>query len=711
MLLLATGQASQAFNGFRKSLPGGPDTASIQTGLRIDVDAYWFASGGYRPIRVAIDAAAAKETDRVIEITCRSVNRLVSKDRESLVVGQSIVLPAGQTRVAAVVRMPGYQVNDLLWWDVVVDGTRDPLLSLARGQQVMLSDGSEKPADLRQLKLSQTSAAGNQKRLSRRSTVRQYSDLGGLLVDDATAPGSTEWLDYSATDVVRIDEDRLARLAETRPETLRAVRRWCLAGGMIWVEQVRNSRESLNTLAELLELGAWDFDLDAPVGVALKPIPEAAGWRHESLMKKAATAGDLAKELVEQTQRGGVGAALDVALDGASGGPDSRGWFAVHSAGLGRVYAFPQRGFDRPARLTDRVVANAVNRWSERAWSPRHGIEPDVASPDFANLLIPGVGFAPVGEFQVLITLFVLGIGPLNYWLLHRAQRLDMFVVTTPLAALAVTGALFVYATLSDGFGVRVRARSITVLNQAAGEAVSWARMCHFAGLGSRSDFTMPEDAMVFPIRVGWESAVARKQDRTRELQWDETQRLVSGWLPARTSVQHLVVRAGEFDRRLRFSKPADDRLEARNELGAELTLLLARDRDGDWWDAQAVQDGAVTTLEPSEKLEAVAALRELALDNLPEPPIGAGRAIEDALERLGARSDVRAIEDRLSTVSLAANLMNNAISRVAGLEGGEALNLPPGSFVAISKETVAAPLGFDEVTEAGSFHVTVGSW
>ena len=113
-------------------------------------------------------------------------------------------------------------------------------------------------------------------------------------------------------------------------------------------------------------------------------------------------------------------------------------------------------------------------------WDSRHGLTPDSANVEFAKLLVPGVGLAPVTEFRVLITLFVLLIGPINYWLLKRAKRLHLMVLTVPAAALVTTLALFGYAILADGFDTRVRAQSFTTLDQRTGEAACWARLSYY---------------------------------------------------------------------------------------------------------------------------------------------------------------------------------------------------------------------------------------
>ena len=113
----------------------------------------------------------------------------------------------------------------------------------------------------------------------------------------------------------------------------------------------------------------------------------------------------------------------------------------------------------------------------------RHGLSLQRENPDFWNFLIPGVGMAPVTQFCVLISVFVIAIGPVNYWVLRRRRKLHLLLLTIPASAAVVTGLLFGYALLADGLGVRVRARSVTNIDQRSDRAICWTRLSYFAGL------------------------------------------------------------------------------------------------------------------------------------------------------------------------------------------------------------------------------------
>ena len=105
---------------------------------------------------------------------------------------------------------------------------------------------------------------------------------------------------------------------------------------------------------------------------------------------------------------------------------------------------------------------------------------------------MPGIGLTPVGSFLVLIALFVVLIGPVNYYLLRRWRRLYLLLVTVPAGAALRDAALFAYALICDGLGVRVRVRGLIEIDQRVGRTVSWSRQSYYAGLAPSQGLASP---------------------------------------------------------------------------------------------------------------------------------------------------------------------------------------------------------------------------
>ena len=376
---------------------------------------------------------------------------------------------------------------------------------------------------------------------------------------------------------------------------------------------------------------------------------------------------------------------------------DSRNWFAAGAYGMGTVALFrdPYSGLgpDEALRVLERSqLAKRI------AWSNRHGNNPGRGNPEFNNFLIPDVGVAPVFEFQMLMSLFVIGIGPVNYWLLKRRGQLPLLLVTVPAAALATSLALFAYGFLSEGVGTRVRARSFTKLNQRSGEAVCWARLSYYAGFAPGEGMRVPADTAVYPILPSSQSRY--RFEPPRELLWGATsaklpQHLSRGWLAARTPTQYQTITARPTTKRIDFQQTADG-LVAANRLGVDLIALAVQDEAGNFYLAEQLASGDAATLSPSNKVRSIMAIRTLLAAHEPEFPAGAEMASRPRYSR-GYNREL-----------LSQNLMETELSAITSpvIEGWGRRG-----YVAITSAGIELELGLDSAVEKDSCHVIRGSW
>lgn len=737
---------STAFEGMRfeapPPLPGKPDQFSPTTGVRVEVDTRWFGSGGgYLPARVRVEARNPSITERRIGVTLTlSASRgrwSQGIERSSNSVRYELVLPANETAAEKTVLCLVPTGWDSIGQTVEVNDRPDTGLELATRLRMRNPQSGNNSEALRVLRpVMPSDSDRRQSDASFGTSARSW-----MVLAETTSESFDDWLAYSAVDVIRFNLEELTTLAEDRPERLTAIRRWLVAGGTLWVEKVEAGSDepmeerTLGEIDKLLGLEGWRFvasesEKNPPIAKAsdepsdkedeLLADEDKAARRSRFVSCGTATPWKYlqAKEASESVVRQAAELLLgNNRLVTLGAGSNSQRWYALRDAGFGRVYAFRKLATRAPKGLSPEVGELTRQSFRERDWTQRHGLELGGKSLAFSNLLIPGVGVAPVGEFQVLITLFVLAIGPLNYWLLWRRQQLQLLVVTAPLGALVVTLGLFAYAAVADGFGVKARARSVTLLDQTSGEAASWSRVTHYAATPPSEPPTFDRDTAIYPITPALEAAIG-STDQNRLIQWTSNQpeagvnsrgqRLVSGWMPTRTTVQHLIVRSRSTDARLVFADEKDP-IAVENRLGAAIDLLLVRDTEGDWHRAEGVAIGGKAELTAATRSDLVSDYRLMVVENEPEFPIGAGKAIEQTLQRLGATSRRR--NNRLESIEIDGNLANERLRDLSGLAGGEPLNLPPRSYVAVTSMAVETPLGWDEVDESGSFHVTVGRW
>jgi hypothetical protein len=307
------------------------------------------------------------------------------------------------------------------------------------------------------------------------------------------------------------------------------------------------------------------------------------------------------------------------------------------------------------------------------------------------------VGIAPVTEFQFLITCFVITIGPLNYWLLKRHGRLPLLLVTVPLIAVGVTLLLFAYGLIADGLGVQVRARSYTWLDQPAGESVSWTRACYYAGMAPADGMEFSRDTAIYPLTPSWarNAHLARRSaGQQRELLWDKTQHLTSGWLPSRMPSQYVLVAAGRTARRIELH-PTADGWRVVNQLGTHVQTLVVVDRAGQAYWSEDLAPQKESPLQPVKLSSATQKLRGLFSPNDLQFPPG---SMENFTSYFGPLLSTNLMESHLQGIVTPGSV--TSMTRQG---------LTPGTYVAIT--STGPPVGLAGATEVASFHVIQGSW
>ena len=117
------------------------------------------------------------------------------------------------------------------------------------------------------------------------------------------------------------------------------------------------------------------------------------------------------------------------------------------------------------------------------------------------RLPIPGVGGIPARAYLLILVVFSLLIGPANYWFLWRRRQHVLFVLTAPLISAAFILLLAGYVVAGEGLGVRGRAMTLTLLDQARKQAATRASMSLYAaGMTPAGGLRFARDVAVYPI-------------------------------------------------------------------------------------------------------------------------------------------------------------------------------------------------------------------
>lgn len=739
--------------------PGEAGARHVATGagLMLTLDNRWLMGAGYRPVRITLAPTAPVNADRRITLRYEAAPAW-SGQKPSVRVGTQVELPAGTVPVSTTLAVP--QASQLQQYRLtVIEGGRVlKALSLPANRGWFTDAGNahaaEQPApyllavadapvefDAAQRAFLQFSSVEERLMYWENVTLDQLeglqasSYLRGLWAQPEALPSRA--IDYASVDVICLSWSQLQRLIEDRPQVWSAIRDWTAAGGNLVVyglDATWAELPALETHLQLTTAGTGDDGSksapDVPPGWQ-KPDGAAFG------MSDSIDAWPLEQEFEPGTATQGMvvppaGVAIERAEEEVA--DDASGLEAIKVEEIRDRLVGPKPAKPvGPPFLTRRCMMGMVvvsssgdlfcespyywgwilntlgeTRWN---WTDRHGLTRAGENPDFFEFLIHGVGTVPATAFRVLITLFVLAIGPLNYFLLYRWRRLHLLVFTVPGCALLVTLGLFGYAIFDDGLSTRVRARSYSIIDQRTGRAARWARLSYYAGMAPRRGLAFSERTVVLPLEFqagDWYD----ERTRLREVYWRKDsprQWLPEGWIQARMPMQLLTVSTERTERRLEIDEPGADQetLGVRNALGAPIEQLVVRDHQGRMYRTENLAVGASAELERVEDAKALGPLRELMLENRPAVPVGFDQRGLAGSGRWGYVST----PTPTGPASAQKSLLEQALLPLSVPEAEEATALARGQYIAVTPVSPGVELGIDVDREEGSIHVVRGEW
>jgi hypothetical protein len=189
------------------------------------------------------------------------------------------------------------------------------------------------------------------------------------------------------------------------------------------------------------------------------------------------------------------------------------------------------------------------------------------------RLRMAGIGDVHTRGYLTLLMVFALLIGPVNYVFLRNRGLQWLIVLTAPVIATVFLVLLAFYVVVGEGFGVHVRAATLTVLDQERQEAVTRA------------------DVSLYPagrtpgggLRFSSETAVLAFNPPERgdvHVDLADGQRFDDGFVRARTPLNFETIEWRQARERLTFSRESGA-LKVSNGLGSTVTHLFVRSESG----------------------------------------------------------------------------------------------------------------------------------
>jgi hypothetical protein len=628
--------------GPRLAFASGEERTTVGDDLLIRTDTRWAggALGGYLPVRVEIANHAPART-LVLEVTPADRSQGATVKR---VVG---VDKEATLRLTLSIPLTAFRQGLLRVYD-----QRRELQSHARVISAAFMDAGSPPAMLvvssRPVDCSDyiRAANGTPEVARSRARTRAIPNAEASALAEVVQPDSLpdSWIDYSGLDFVAISRDELANL---KPAARSAILKWVDCGGNLIVSEAGKTSKEVERLERLLEV----------------PVRAEAG--------------------AKWTQ-------VD---DRRTPSP-----FATRQRMLGLVCAFPEQLPDSPIGWSVFLQRLGEPRVS---WMQRHGVSPDLGTEEFYNFMNPGIRGVPVYGFMVLITVFAVMIGPVNYFYLQRKRLLWLLLVTVPATALVTSVLLVGYSVASHGFSIRSRIRSLTVLDQKSQQAVTVTRLALFAGVAPSRGMQFSPETAVYPVFPSTAEPGAFTVD------WSQTQALTSGWLLSRTRTQFLTVRHAEQPERVEITPGQAGGLAIKNGLPWEFEAVLVADESGRLLSARNVLPNAAVPLanaSETNRLEFVGLLGR----NRPEPPDNFTTPVLNPMSVRHLRRPFN-VMGGLAEAHFDSNLMERLIQTWSKDLTANPTCLAPRSYLAVLRQNPGVETGVGRTTEQAGYHLLLG--
>ncbi|MEX1232561.1 MAG: hypothetical protein WEB58_20115 [Planctomycetaceae bacterium] len=507
----------------------GSETSSRGDDFELNVDSRWTGCeyGGYLPLRMRIVNHGVTRNVRIV-MTSEDYNQNLAVEREVSAPQNAVV------RTTLSVPMVGGGT----YATIKVFGPEGEIKALRQSVTMPRTTGLQ---DFSPALLAVSSAPVDftpwrecmYRFLSTSGTHTSYGHYGsyttiGEINNQEVVPASSlpdNWIDYTGLDVVCVSMDDFASLSN---EQRGAIRKWVHSGGNLFLTGVGkwddNRAQAERLLESNLVLNASPDWTPAELGTresiqsGLRPVAQIE-------LERAASMG----RGMPMTGAGPAGGAAPVAASPEYKWSTEGGVFRSRRLMLGTVYAFQDDPF--PGSDAD---------WSwwrshypnEEAWIQRQGFSSRQGNEEFLDFLIPGIQRFPVTAFIVLITLFSVVIGPVNYFYFLRKKQLAIIVITIPAIAFLTSVSLFSFSALSHGFSIKSRMRSMTLVDQRAQTAITFSRNSLYAGFAPSEGLAFRPDTAVYPL---WNVGQAFQNGR---IDMTDGQRFYSGWFPSRTRTQ-----------------------------------------------------------------------------------------------------------------------------------------------------------------------------
>lgn len=320
----------------------------------------------------------------------------------------------------------------------------------------------------------------------------------------------------------------------------------------------------------------------------------------------------------------------------------------------------------------------------------------------FYRNLISSVGKPPIWTFCFIVTIFGAILGPGLLYVTARIGRRSLMILLVPALSLVATICIILYGVFHEGFSSYNRITSVQFVDSQSGNGFAWSRQNFFNSLTPKDGLVFDRDTFVRAV----ESSAGRSQPSSprENVSYFITrgeQEVWNQWVKPRQQQQLLIghpLRGQSLP--IAAEVNSDKRLELTNLSDDQILLAVIRSRSGDYYLAEDVAGGASRALEPIDKSSVSAGVAKRMVDLRPESP----PELRQSSSLLGFRSR------GLSRVSNTQNV-DEVINRVFQIYLSDKLAIPEGRVCLVTRNSgaIRSPIQATASSENEDLNVLIG--
>ncbi|MEM1008971.1 MAG: hypothetical protein AAGJ35_08180, partial [Myxococcota bacterium] len=222
------------------------------------------------------------------------------------------------------------------------------------------------------------------------------------------------------------------------------------------------------------------------------------------------------------------------------------------------------------------AYANSVNKANQRL-------------PVTENLSVP------IRSFFLLILLFCILAGPLNFWVASKRKQRIAILWTVPLLALITSMGIFLYAMWSEGWSGYERSKVFALLDQGHQRALVFGWHGFYAPWP-------PRDGLHYDRATLLQPQFEFTRERQSSMRWDRDQHLQPGWILSRIPLHFRLKKTETRRERMLFSRK-NGHVYVSNGLGKTVERLWFADRARRVYVGAEIQAGQTVRLKRTSKI------------------------------------------------------------------------------------------------------------